>query len=270
MSRNVYRVIPIAGRPLGLLCAWAPIPNALWHRGHRMRPNTISEITMATGNVMENTHCGTHVTRCRASGANSAAKSKGTITRPRTRYCRLRYSRIVFTARDSTHCGAQRNDAPRVSSRPVVTTHDGQLSGHRLVTRQGRRIHVVAEAEFHATFKRDPEFASGVRRHAKFSRYDLLASKSLRELRFCQAVLKLVVARWRDGRSYLPEKHPGVKKKAQANPGIERQKYDIGPIVDGTTEEIFLYENTGASLIECCSHKPRFCIHTFCFRRFYR
>ena len=145
--------------------------------------------------------------------------------------------------------------SPTVNSRPQAVSHVRQLSGDRLVARQSRRIHVVAEAEFHAPFKRDPEFVGGVRRHVKFNSYDLLASKSLRELRFCQAVLRLVVARWRDGRSYPPEKHPGVKKEAQANPGIERQKYDIGPIVDGPTEEIFLCENTGASLIERSSHK---------------
>jgi len=51
MSRSVYRLIPMPGRPLGLVCAWVPIPSARWHRGHRMRPNTSSTMTMAIGNA---------------------------------------------------------------------------------------------------------------------------------------------------------------------------------------------------------------------------
>jgi hypothetical protein len=121
---------------------------------------------------------------------------------------------------------------------------------------------VVAEAESYAHFKRDPEFAGVVRRRVKFSSYDLAAAKSLCELRLYQAILGLVVARCRDGRSHLPEKHSGVKEEAQANLGIERHN-DIGLIVEGPTEEIFLHENTGASSIECCCLKPRFSSHTF-------
>lgn len=130
MSRSVYRVIPMPRRPLGLVCACAPIPNARWHRGHRIRPNASSTMTMAIRNVVSRAHRGIHVAPCRMSGAIRPAKSRGATTRPATRYCRLRYSRIVFTARDSTHCGEQRN--AHVSSwRFIADCHYPILAGVR-------------------------------------------------------------------------------------------------------------------------------------------
>jgi hypothetical protein len=144
MSRSVYRVTPMPGRPLGLVCAWVPIPNARWHRGHRMPPKASSTMTMAIAKVASSAHRGIHVTCSRMSGAIRPAKKRGTTTRPTTRYCLLRYSRIVFTARDSTHRGAQCN-ARTVAARSVRPDSIEDTSGsERRVSTQSCRTWVSA------------------------------------------------------------------------------------------------------------------------------